>query len=132
MTKVPSEQIRKSLDLNMKLISNQIFWKLAKYKVATVKAAFFGVLSALGQNAPFLFDSDKKVVINMVFSNLDINEPTVLPLTWETALLIMSKVEVSYPFFDLVAPTIFSLYALELVATSERREDIFTENLENS
>lgn len=95
VTKVPSEQIRKSLELNAKLISNANFWKLAKYKVVTVKSAFFGVLSAVGQNAPFLFDSDKKTVINVVFANLDANEPTVLPLTWETALLIMSNIEVS-------------------------------------
>lgn len=94
LTKVPSEQIRKSLELNLKLVSNASFWKLAKYKVVTVKSAFFGVLSALGQHAPFLFDSEKKAVVNVVFSNLDVHEPTVLPLTWETALLIMSNIEV--------------------------------------
>lgn len=94
LTKVPSEQIRKSLELNTKLISNANFWKLAKYKVVTVKAAFFGVLSAVGQNAPFLFDSDMKIVVNVVFSNLDVNEPILLPLVWETALLIMSNVKV--------------------------------------
>lgn len=94
LTKVPSDQIKKSLELNSKLISNVNFWKLAKYKVATVKAAFFGVLSAMGQNAPFLYDIDKTVVVNVVFSNLDVNEPTVLPLAWETALLVMSNVEV--------------------------------------
>lgn len=96
LSKVPYDQIKKSLELNTKLISNSNFWKLAKYKVATIKAAFFGALSAMGQNAPFLYDIDKTVVVNLAFSNLDVNEPTVLPLAWETTLLIMSNVQVSY------------------------------------
>lgn len=105
LTKVPSDQIKKSLEINAKLISNPNFWKLAKYKAVAVKTAFFGVLSAIGQNAPFLYDVDKKVVVSVVFSNLDINDPTVLPLVWETALLVMSNVEVSTVLFLFVLGT---------------------------
>lgn len=99
LTKVPSDQISRSRELNSKLVSNSNFWKLEKHKAASVKAAFFGVLSAVGQNAPFLYDNDKAAIVNVVFSNLDIHEPTVLPLVYETALLIMSNVEVRLMIF---------------------------------
>lgn len=94
LAKVPAEQIKKSEELNVQIVSHQNFWKLSKYKAVTVQAAFFGVISAIGQNAPFLFETQKNLAVTTVFSNLDKNDPTVLPKIWECLLLITANIEV--------------------------------------
>lgn len=101
LTKVSHEQIKKSEELNLKIFKHQNFWKLAKFKTTVVQAAFFGVLSAVGQNAPFLYEAEKSQVASTVFTNLDRNEPTLLPKIWETALLITSNIKVDLNLFCL-------------------------------
>lgn len=95
LAKVPTEHIKKSEELNMQIISHHNFWKLSKHKTMAVQAAFFGVISAVGQKAPFLFETQKPLVVTTVFSNLDKSDPTVLPKIWECLLLITANIEVS-------------------------------------
>lgn len=60
-----------------------------------VKAAWFTALLALINKAPdFLEDSHKKLCI-AVFTNLDEDDMNVLPLVWETALLLNNVVPVN-------------------------------------
>lgn len=94
LSKLNMEAIEKVAELNEKLVSNNKFWKLAKHKVAPIRSAWFGVLTALCQKAPFLLNKEEMHVSLCVFSNLDESEPTVLPLVWEAALLTITTIKV--------------------------------------
>lgn len=94
LTKVPVDQIKKVAELNNVIISNNKFWKLAKHKIPQIRSAWFEVIAALMQHAKFLLDAKAAVVTTTVFNNLDETDPSVLPHVWESALLIMSSIEV--------------------------------------
>lgn len=102
LAKVPAEQIKKSEELNIQIVSHQNFWKLSKYKTMAVQAAFFGVISAIGQNAPFLFETQKNLAVTTIFTNLDKSDPIVLPKIWECLLLITANIEVSWNLQGLI------------------------------
>ena len=98
LNKVKLEAISKSQDLNQKIISNAMFWKISKSKVASIRAAWFGVITALCQKASFLLVNDVAHVAVSVFSNLDESEPSVMPFVWEAALLSATTLTVSSHF----------------------------------
>lgn len=95
LSKISAEQVKKSEDLNLKIVRHQNFWKLAKHKAAVIQAAFFEVLSNIGQHAPFLYEAEKSLVVNTVFGNLDKGDALVLPKIWESVLSLTSNVAVS-------------------------------------
>lgn len=107
LEKVPSDQIQNVATQNNEIISNGKFWKLAKHKVAPVRAAWFKALTVLCQKAAFLLEGKGAQVVGTVFNNLEENEPTVLPYVWEAALLTMANIKVII-FFRML--TIYSVF----------------------
>ncbi|KAJ8927797.1 hypothetical protein NQ314_019676 [Rhamnusium bicolor] len=93
---VPTDQIKNVAALNNDIVSNSKFWKLAKHKVALIRAAWFKVLAIICQKAMFLLDGKGAQVVSTVFNSLEEYDPTVLPYVWEAALLTMSTVQVQY------------------------------------
>lgn len=102
LSKLNFKQLKAAEELNLKIISNSKFWKLAKSKISLIRAAWFGCIVALFQNAPFLLNSEMQQVTLAVFCNLDESEPVVLNATWDAALYIISNVEVNYIIFFII------------------------------
>lgn len=95
LEKVNLDGIEKAKELNEKLITDAKFWKFAKHKTAQIRAAWFGLLTALCMKAPFLLENNPSRVVPAVLSNLDETEPTVLPRVWEAVLLTITTIKVS-------------------------------------
>lgn len=84
------------------IISNILakYWKLAKHKVAQVRAAWFKVLTEICQKVHFLLDGKGAQVTSTVFNNLEETDPIVLLYVWESALLVMSSIKVNISYFN--------------------------------
>lgn len=107
---VSLEHIEKQVDSNLKIISHAKFWKLAKHKVATIRSAWFGVITALCQKSPLLREKEAGHIIGSVFGNLDEKEPVVLPAVWESLLSVLSTVNVNFVFLMLECKDIYYFY----------------------
>lgn len=94
LNKLKFEQLQAAETLNLKFISHSKFWKLSKSKISLIRAAWFGCIVAIFQNAPCLLNSEIQQVTSAVLCNLDESEPVVLNATWDAALYIISNVEV--------------------------------------
>lgn len=94
LNKVPPEDVTKALDLNLKIVSNAKFWKIPKQSDPSVKAAWFGIITALCQKSPALVEKEKSHIVGAVFGNIDDREPTVALYVWEAVLSVLSKVKV--------------------------------------
>nr|XP_023024069.1 E3 ubiquitin-protein ligase listerin [Leptinotarsa decemlineata] len=101
LEKVSVQHIESATALNNGIISNGKFWKLAKHKVAHIRAAWFKTLSVLCQKAPFLLEGRGSQVVGSVFGNLEEGDPTVLPCVWETTLLTMSTIKEWWTFINI-------------------------------
>nr|CAH7760824.1 unnamed protein product [Callosobruchus chinensis] len=113
LEKVPVESITSTAELNSNIISNgkpfglmtyymlqqfyfsAKFWKLSKHKVGNIRSAWFNVLAMILQKAPFLLEGKASQVTSTVFSNIDENDPAVLPYVLESILLTMSTIQVN-------------------------------------
>nr|CAH7760823.1 unnamed protein product [Callosobruchus chinensis] len=93
LEKVPVESITSTAELNSNIISNAKFWKLSKHKVGNIRSAWFNVLAMILQKAPFLLEGKASQVTSTVFSNIDENDPAVLPYVLESILLTMSTIQ---------------------------------------
>lgn len=111
LEKVSADQTQNMVTQNNEIISNGKFWKLAKHKVAPVRAAWFKALTVLCQKAVFFLEGKGAQVVSTVFNNLEENEPTVLPYVWEAALLTMANIKV-INFVSNVCILIFHLKSL--------------------
>lgn len=94
LNKVSTDGIKKCLELNLKIVEDKKFWKLAKHPVTKIRSAWYGSLAALCQKASFILEKQQSNLCTSVFNNLDEAEPAVLTLVWETALLTITTIEV--------------------------------------
>lgn len=112
LNKLTPEQLKNAKECNTKIISNKKFWKLVQSKVPMIRAAWFGCITAICQNAPFLLENEEASAISAVFSSLNENEPTVLPSTWEAALLIVTQINDWHKYINtekLVLPKLWQI-----------------------
>ncbi|KAJ8918958.1 hypothetical protein NQ315_016860 [Exocentrus adspersus] len=101
LEKVSTDQIQNAATQNNEIVSNAKFWKLSKHKVAPVRAAWFKALTVLCQKASFLLEGKGAQVVSTVFSNLEENDPTVLPYVWEAALLTMANIKEWWTYINI-------------------------------
>ncbi|XP_066152599.1 E3 ubiquitin-protein ligase listerin [Euwallacea fornicatus] len=90
---VPEENIAESIDLNIQIVSNKKFWKLALNKVALIRSSWFQVLSVILQRARHLLTGKETQTFSTILNNLGDQEITVLPNVWECLLLVSSNPE---------------------------------------
>ncbi|KAK4881955.1 hypothetical protein RN001_005274 [Aquatica leii] len=92
LQQLSTEQIEKQTDLNLKIISDSKFWKFVKHKVSAIKSAWFCVISSLCHKSPNFIEKEIARIVGSVFSNLDENDPIVVPSLWEALLSILSTI----------------------------------------
>jgi hypothetical protein len=93
--KLPAEQLQAAHEANKKLIASKKFWKFSTYTSALIRNAWFSVLIALCQKAPYLLADEGARAAVAVFGNLDETDPTVLPTVWEASLHVLTTLQVS-------------------------------------
>lgn len=93
LKKVPSHQIEKTINIHQKIISNNKFWKLAKYDAPLIKTAFFNVLTSMIEHASQLLKDEKKKTMTVIVNSLDESEPGLLSAVWESMLMAINKIE---------------------------------------
>lgn len=94
LTKIPKEKIEESEELNRKIINNNKFWKYSKHNLATIRAAWFNVLTALFEKAPFLLEKEEGHVISYTLGSIDESDPVVSLLVWQNVLLAVTSIKV--------------------------------------
>lgn len=92
LKKLPQQEIKKTIDIHKKIISNGKFWKLSKHEVTLVKSGFFNVLTSIIVNTKSLLDDEKKRTITSIMNCLDETEPSVLSAVWECMLVAIDKI----------------------------------------
>ncbi|KAL3280345.1 hypothetical protein HHI36_017834 [Cryptolaemus montrouzieri] len=93
LKKIQKDKIESSAELNKKIISSSKFWKYAKHNLTVIRAAWFEVLTALFQKAPFLLENEEGHVTSATLGNIDESDPVVLPLVWQNVLLAISSIK---------------------------------------
>lgn len=93
LKKIPKDKIEEMADINRKIINNNKFWKYSKHNLIIVRAAWFKVLIALFEKAPFLLEKDEGHVVSYILGSIDENDPVVLPLVWQNVLLTISSIK---------------------------------------
>ncbi|XP_041773916.1 E3 ubiquitin-protein ligase listerin [Anopheles merus] len=90
LSRIPPENLQKSADKNAELLKSPKFWTYHKHKTAAIRAAWFEVISALLQHAPFLVDQHQAQITTSVFQFLDETDPTVVTHVWSSIVLIQA------------------------------------------
>ncbi|KAK9879336.1 hypothetical protein WA026_004187 [Henosepilachna vigintioctopunctata] len=93
LNKMKKDKIEASIELNKKIISSNKFWKYAKHNLSLVRAAWFEVLTALFQKAPFLLENEESHITLATLSSIDESDPIVLPLVWQNVLLTITLIK---------------------------------------
>lgn len=93
LQKLPADQLKAAEQANKKFLVSKKFWKLSKHSCALIRNAWFTVIIALCQKAPDLLADEGSRVALAVFSNLDENDPIVLPTVWEASLHVLTTIE---------------------------------------
>uniref|UniRef100_A0A182YKS9 E3 ubiquitin-protein ligase listerin n=1 Tax=Anopheles stephensi TaxID=30069 RepID=A0A182YKS9_ANOST len=91
LSRIPPESLKKSADKNAKLLENPKFWTYHKHKTAAIRSAWFEVISALLQYAPFLVEQHQAQITTSVFQFLDETDPTVVTHVWSSIVLIQAN-----------------------------------------
>uniref|UniRef100_A0A182LWT0 E3 ubiquitin-protein ligase listerin n=1 Tax=Anopheles culicifacies TaxID=139723 RepID=A0A182LWT0_9DIPT len=91
LSKLPTENLKKSADKNATLLESPKFWTYHKHKTAAIRSAWFEVISALLQYAPFLVEKHQAQITTSVFQFLDETDPTVVTHVWSSIVLIQAN-----------------------------------------
>ncbi|XP_058829891.1 E3 ubiquitin-protein ligase listerin isoform X2 [Topomyia yanbarensis] len=92
ISKLPEEQLRKSLAKNALLLDNTKFWSYHKHKTPAIRAAWFEVISAILQFVPFLVEQHQPQIATSVFQAMDETDPTVVMHVWSSIVLVQTKI----------------------------------------
>ncbi|XP_049297618.1 E3 ubiquitin-protein ligase listerin [Anopheles funestus] len=93
LSKIPTENLKKSTDKNATLLESPKFWTYHKHKTAAIRSAWFEVISALLQYAPFLVEQHQAQITTSVFQFLDETDPTVVTHVWSSIVLIQANLQ---------------------------------------
>ncbi|KAK5649826.1 hypothetical protein RI129_000855 [Pyrocoelia pectoralis] len=88
-----TKEIENQEELNIKIISDNKFWKFVKHKVLSIKSAWFCVITSLCQKSPNFLTKEFARIVGSVFSHLDESEPTVVQSLWEAILSVLSTIK---------------------------------------
>ncbi|XP_058458780.1 E3 ubiquitin-protein ligase listerin [Malaya genurostris] len=92
ISKLPNEQLKKSVAKNALLLNNTKFWSYHKHKTPAIRAAWFEVISALLQFGTFLIEQHQQQITTSVFQFLDETDPTVVMHVWSSIVLVQTKI----------------------------------------
>ncbi|XP_038115806.1 E3 ubiquitin-protein ligase listerin isoform X1 [Culex quinquefasciatus] len=92
LSKVPEEQLHKSVDKNGTLLDNGKFWSYHKHKTPAIRSAWFEVVSALLQHAPFLVEKHRAQIVSSAFQFMDETDPTVVTHVWSSIVLVQTQI----------------------------------------
>ncbi|KAL9692643.1 hypothetical protein quinque_015722 [Culex quinquefasciatus] len=92
LSKVPEEQLHKSVDKNGALLDNGKFWSYHKHKTPAIRSAWFEVVSALLQHAPFLVEKHRAQIVSSAFQFMDETDPTVVTHVWSSIVLVQTQI----------------------------------------
>lgn len=92
LSKMPEEQLQKSVEKNGLLLDNAKFWAYHKHKTPAVRSAWFEVISALLQYGTFLIEKHQQQITTSVFQFMDETDPTVVTHIWSSIILVQAKI----------------------------------------
>ncbi|XP_055621838.1 E3 ubiquitin-protein ligase listerin [Toxorhynchites rutilus septentrionalis] len=92
LSKLPKEQLQKSVAKNTTLLDNVKFWTYHKHKTPAVRSAWFEVVTALLQHGPFLLEQHHQKVVSCVFQFMDETDPVVVAHVWSSIVLIQTTI----------------------------------------
>ncbi|XP_062543910.1 E3 ubiquitin-protein ligase listerin [Armigeres subalbatus] len=92
LSKMPEDQLHKSVEKNGLLLDNAKFWSYHKHKAPAVRSAWFEVISALLQYGAFLVEKHQQQITTSVFQFMDESEPTVVMHIWSSIVLVQAKI----------------------------------------
>uniref|UniRef100_A0A2M4A8L3 E3 ubiquitin-protein ligase listerin n=1 Tax=Anopheles triannulatus TaxID=58253 RepID=A0A2M4A8L3_9DIPT len=92
LSKIPQENLRKSVDKHDAMLEHPKFWTYHKHKTAAIRSAWFEAIAALLQYGPFLVEKHQAVITTSVFQFLDETDPTVVSHVWSAIVLIQANV----------------------------------------
>ncbi|KAJ6644213.1 E3 ubiquitin-protein ligase listerin [Pseudolycoriella hygida] len=93
LSKVSEDQLKEAIEKNAALVDNPKFWSFHKHKVASVRAAWYEVLSSLLQHGLFLLDNHRPQATVCAIQAIDESESSALPFVWESILLVTQKID---------------------------------------
>uniref|UniRef100_A0A182S985 E3 ubiquitin-protein ligase listerin n=1 Tax=Anopheles maculatus TaxID=74869 RepID=A0A182S985_9DIPT len=91
LSRIPPESLKKSAEKNATMLESPKFWTYHKHKTAAIRSAWFEVISALLQYAPFLVEQHQAQITTCVFQFLDETDPTVVTHVWSSIVLIQAN-----------------------------------------
>ncbi|XP_053675958.1 E3 ubiquitin-protein ligase listerin [Anopheles nili] len=91
LSRIPAENLKKSAELNAKILESPKFWTYHKHKTAAIRSAWFEVMSALLQYGPFLVEGHQAQITTSVFQFLDEADPSVVTHVWALIVLVQAK-----------------------------------------
>ena len=93
LNKVPTQEVKKMIDIHNKIISSDKFWNLVKTDAIPIKTAFFTLLTSL-IDANIISQNVKKRAVTSIINSLDEINPTLSLAVWKS----MHKIEVNNIF----------------------------------
>lgn len=100
LSKLPGDQLQKSTAKNALLLDNAKFWSYHKHKTPAVRSAWFEVISALLQFAPYLVEQHQQQIATSAFQFMDETDPTVVTHIWSCIVLVQAKIPNWYSYLN--------------------------------
>ena len=94
LNKVPTQEVKKMIDIHNKIISSDKFWNLVKTDAIPIKTAFFTLLTSL-IDANIISQSDKKRAVTSIVNSLDEIDPTLSLAVWTSMHTAINKIKVN-------------------------------------
>ena len=101
LNKVPTQEVKKMIDIHNKIISSDKFWNLVKTDAIPIKTAFFTLLTSL-IDANIISQSDKKRAVTSIVNSLDEIDPTLSLAVWTSMHTAINKIKVNGIFTFLI------------------------------
>lgn len=92
LSKLPEEQLKKSVAKNTVLLENTKFWTYHKHKNPAVRSAWFEVITSLLQHGVFLVEQHHQQIVSSAFQFMDETDPVVVAHVWSSIVLIQAMI----------------------------------------